>query len=175
MISSKLLMRNRVLLFALLFVAASIATEAQYPGQYPPGGGQYPPGQYPSGRYPRGQGPMGGSGIPVPWGGRKSKEKKQEAKAPTFSAEGQTVSNDGKQLVIHTKDGREITLALTPQTKYIKGDGSLEGNKIVPRTTVHIDASEDEESNFTAIKIELLKDVPADEAEAKPSIRERDG
>ena len=77
--------------------------------------------------------------------------------------------------VIHTKDGREITLALTPQTKYVKGDASIEANKIAPRTTVHVDASEDGESNLTAVKIELLKDAPTREAEGTPSIRERDG
>ncbi len=164
-ISSKVLMYKLVPFFALALLAAAVTAEAQYPGQYPPGGGgQYPPGQYPPGQYPPGQGPMGGggSGIPVPWGGRKSKDKKkqQEAKAPTFSAEGQTASNDGKQLVIHTKDGREITLALTTQTKFVKGDASVEANKIVPRTTVHVDASEDDEGNLTAQKIELLKDAP---------------
>src|SRR5947209_5349401 len=155
-ISSKLLMHKLVLLFVLAFLAGSVTADAQYPGQYPRGGGQYPPGQdpsgqYPPGQYPPGQGPMGGggSGIPIPWKGRKSKEKKQDAaKAPTFSAEGQVSSNDGKQLVINTKDGREITLALSQQTKYVKGDSSIDGSKIAPRTTVHVDASEDGESNL---------------------------
>jgi len=176
-ISSKLLMDKLAVLFALAFLAGSVTAEAQYPGQYPRGGGQYPPGQYPPGQYPQGQqGPMGGSGIPVPWKGRKSKDKKQDAaKAPTFSAEGQVSSNDGKQLVLATKDGREITLALNTQTKYVKGDSSIDGNKIAPRTTVHVDASEDGESNLTAVKIELLKDAPTREAEGTPSIRERDG
>ncbi len=180
--SSKLLMGKLAVLVVLAFLAGSVTADAQYPGQYPPGGGgqyppgQYPPGQYPPGQYPPGQGPMGGSGIPVPWKGRKSKEKKQDAaKAPTFSAEGQVTSNDGKQLVINTKDGREITLALTQQTKYVKGDSSIDSNKIAPRTTVHVDASEDGESNLTAVKIELLKDAPTRDAEGTPSIRERDG
>jgi len=97
--SSKLLMYRLVVFVALTVVAATANLEAQYPGQYPPGSGQYPPGQYPPGQYPPGQyppgqyppgqGPTGGSGIPVPWKGRRSKDKKQtEAKAPTFSAEG---------------------------------------------------------------------------------------
>jgi len=171
-ISSKVLMYRLVPIFALALLGAAVTAEAQYPGRYPPGSGQYPPGQYPPG-----QGPMGGggSGIPVPWGRKSKDKKKQESKAPTFSAEGQTASNDGKQLVIHTKDGREITLALTTQTKFVKGDASIEANKIIPRTTVHIDASEDDEGNLTAQKIELLKDAPAEESEAKPSLRERDG
>src|SRR4051812_10989835 len=173
MTSSKSLMHKLVLAFALTFLAASVTAEAQSPGRSPSGSGQYPPG-----RYPPGQGPMGGSGIPIPWGGRKSKEKKQQqqqSKQPTFSAEGQTVSNDGKQLVIGTKDGRTITLALTSQTKYVKGDSTVEANKVVPRTTVHVDASEDGESDLTAVKVELLKDAPAQEAGDKPSLRERDG
>jgi hypothetical protein len=154
-VSSKVLMHKLVVLFVLAFLTGSVTADAQYPGQYPPGGGQYPPGQYPPGQqypsrqyppgqYPPGQGPMGGSGIPVPWKGRRSKDKKQDAaKAPTFSAEGQVSSNDGKQLVITTKDGREITLALTGQTKYVKGESSIDGNKIAVRATVHVDASED--------------------------------
>ncbi|MFL6452298.1 MAG: hypothetical protein ACJ746_32220 [Bryobacteraceae bacterium] len=170
-------MPKLVLAFALAFFTASVAVEAQYPGRYPTGSGQYPPGQYPQGgQYPPGQGgPMGGSGIPIPWKGRKSKDKQQQdAKAPTFSAEGQVSSNDGKQLLVETKDGRMITLALTSQTKYVKGDSSIEGNKIAPRATVHVDASEDGESNLTAVKVELLKDAPTREAEGTPSIRERD-
>src|SRR5881227_1727428 len=167
-LSSKMLMYKLVPIVALVLLGAAVTAEAQYPGRYPTGGGQYPPGQYPPGQYPPGQGPMGGggSGIPVPWG-RKSKDKKkqQESKAPTFSAEGQTASNDGKQLVIHTKDGREITFALTAQTKFVKADASVEANKIVPRTTVHVDASEDDEGNLTAQKVELLKDAPSQEAE----------
>src|SRR5947209_8557331 len=170
-------MRYCVAALLLSALAAAQTYPGQYPTQYPPGQyppGQYPPGQYPPGQYPPGQGPTGGSGIPVPWKGRKSKDKKQDAKAPTFSAEGQVSSNDGKQLLLETKDGRTITLALTSQTKYVKGDGSIEGTKIVPRATVHVDASEDGESNLTAVKVELLKDPPTREAEGTPSIRERD-
>jgi hypothetical protein len=182
-------MYRLVALLALTVLAATANLEAQYPGQYPTGSGryppgqyppgqyppgQYPPGQYPPGQYPPGQGPMGGSGIPVPWKGRKSKEKKQDAKAPTFSAEGQVSSKDGKQLLIETKDGRTITLALTSQTKYVKGDSSIEESKIVPRATVHVDASEDGEANLSAVKVELLKEAPTREAEGTPSIRERD-
>ena len=183
--SSKLLMYRLVVFVALTVVAATANLEAQYPGQYPPGSGQYPPGQYPPGQYPPGQyppgqyppgqGPTGGSGIPVPWKGRRSKDKKQtEAKAPTFSAEGRVSSNNGKQLLVETKDGRTITLALTSQTKYVKGDAGIEGSKIAPRATVHVDASEDGESNLTAVKVELLKEAPTREAEGTPSIRERD-
>src|SRR3954451_21144038 len=154
-VSSKVLMYKLVPLLALVFLGAAVTAEAQYPGRYPPGGGQYPPGQYPPGQ---GRTGGGGTGIPVPWGRKSKDKKKQETKAPTFSAEGQTASNDGKQLLIHTKDGREITLALTAQTKFVKGDASLEANKIAPRTTVHVDASEDDEGNLTAQKVELLKD-----------------
>ena len=44
----------------------------------------------------------------MPWGKKKGKTKTDSQ--PTFSAEGETASNDGKQLVIHTKDGREIVV-----------------------------------------------------------------
>lgn len=140
----------------LLALMTAIPAAAQYPGQYPPG--SYPPGQYPPG-----QGPLGGGGISLPSRHKKDKgQKSDSASQPTIAAEGKTVSNDGKTLVIDTKDGRELTLAVTPDTKFTRSSASADitGDKIIPRTTVHVDASEDNEANLTAVKVDLLKDAP---------------
>jgi hypothetical protein len=139
----------------LLILASSFGLVL--PAQYPPGG--YPPGQYPPGQYPPGQGPMGGGGISLP-GRHKKNQKQSEAQQPSLSAEGKTVSNDGKKLVVETKDGRTLTMSVTPQTKYTRSGNTIEAGKIVPRTTVHIDAAEDDEANLTAIAIDLVKDAP---------------
>ena len=108
---------------------------------------------------------MGGGGIPMPTRKHKKDQKQSDAKQPDFSAEGKTVSNDGKKLVIATDDGRTITASLTSKTKFTRSGADIEGNKIVPHTKVHVDASEDDEANLTATRVDLLKDVPADTAE----------
>jgi hypothetical protein len=146
---------------------ASLAA-AQFPGQYPPG--QYPPGQYPpgqTGQYPPGQGPVPGSGggISLP---RRNKGKKQDTKnadaaTPNFSAQGYTLSSDDKKLVIGTEDGRTITMTVTPKTTYSRAGADIPSNKIIPRTTIKIDAIEDDESFLTVAKVELVKDAPAEE------------
>src|SRR5207248_3870399 len=87
--------------------------------------------------------------------------------APTISADGKTVSNDGKTLVVATEDGRTLTLKLNPQTKFMRSGNSIEPNKIVPRTTVHVQAAEDDEAYLTAMQVELVKDAPQEAAEAQ--------
>ena len=150
---------------------ACFAAAAQYPpGQIPPTPGGYPPGQYPPGQYPPNGSPNGSpspGGISIP---RSSKHKKggksQEARIvqPDLSAEGVTVSNDGKQLVVHTADGRWLTMTVAPETKWTRGEASIEAGKIVPRTTVHIEAASDENYFLTAVQVNLLKDAPVETA-----------
>ena len=152
-------------------------TWAQYPGQYPPGQyppGQYPPGQYPPGQYPPGQNPSGqtgqgplGSGLPIPWKrGKKNKDSKTNSPAadaqPNFSAEGQTLSNDGKELVFATKDGRTITMTITSKTKWTKAGADITGNAVAQRSHIHADALEDNEAFLTAMKVDVLPDLPPD-------------
>jgi len=129
---------------------------AQYPGQYPPG--QYPPGQYPGspGGYP-------GGGISIPSRGHKKKDQgDNKANQPSITAEGQTVSNDGKTLVVATKDGRQLSMAVTPKTKFTRSGSDIDASKIIPRTTVHVEALEDDQANLTAATVDLLKDAPQD-------------
>ncbi|MGI8959222.1 MAG: hypothetical protein ACR2IV_05590 [Bryobacteraceae bacterium] len=113
-------------------------------------------------------GPMGGGGIPVPWG-HKKKQKNSDPNAPRISADGKTVSNDGKTLVIDMQDGRTLTMKLNPETKFTRSGSTIPATKVVPRTTVHIEAAEDEEAYLTAIQVELLKD--AAQATAEPETR----
>jgi hypothetical protein len=107
-------------------------------------------------------GPLGGggSGIPVPWGHKKKQQKNTDPTAPTISADGKTVSNDGKTLVIETEDGRTLTIKLNPQTKFARSGTPIAAEKIVPRTTVHVQAAEDDEAYLTAVQVELVKDAP---------------
>jgi len=144
-------MRKLAITVAVLGLAGCVG--AQYPGQYPPG--SYPPGQYPPG-YP-------GGGIPIPHRGKKGAPKDQISQ-PTLAADGHTISNDGKKLVIATEDGRTITMTLVPDTKFTRSGNSIPQSQVVPRTTVHIEAAEDDEFFLTAIQVDLLKDAPAPEA-----------
>lgn len=140
-------------IFGLMGCAPLIA---QYPGTYPPGG--YPPGTYPGG-------PMGGggSGIPIPHRHKKG-QSEDTSKLPTLSADGTTVSNDGKKLVISTNDGRTLTMAVNQKTQFTRSGSDIAGSRIIARTTVHVEAAEDENANLTAVKVELVKDAPAETA-----------
>ena len=153
---------------------------AQIPGQYPTGGqypgGQYPPGggQYPGGQYPGGQYPGGGGGISLPSRHKKNqKDKDQEEQQPSLSAEGRTTSNDGKKLIVQTKDGRTLTLAVTPKTKWVRSGSDIAATKVLPQSTVHIDAAEDDQGFLTALTVNLLKDPPNDAPAAGNSTRQR--
>jgi len=150
-----------------LCAALSLPMEAQYP----PGQAPIPPGTPPGGV------PPGGGGIPIPSLGHKRKQKQPEANAPTISADARTISNDGKKLVAATKDGRTLTMAITDKTKFTHAGAAIDSSKIVPHTTIHVEAAEDDEANLTAVTVDLLKDVPVaaasgegDEEMTRPTI-----
>jgi hypothetical protein len=136
----------------VLCAALSFPAGAQYPGGQEP----IPPGTPPGGV------PPGGSGIPIPHLGHKSRQKETKPGAPTISAEARTVSNDGKKLVAATNDGRTLTMALNPETKFTRAGADIDPSKVVPRTTIHVEAAEDDEANLTAVTVELLKDAPVE-------------
>ncbi len=143
---------------------ACAALSAQFPGQYPPGnyppgGGNYPPGQGP------GQGP--GGGISLPSRHKKGSNKSQDdtVKQPTLNAEGVTISNNGKKLQIHTADGRWLTMTIATDTKWSRAGSDIPAANVIPRTTVRIEALEDNEAFLTASTVELLKDAPVETAE----------
>jgi hypothetical protein len=140
----------------------------QYPGQVPPG--QYPPGQYPPGQYPGGQYP-GGGGVSLPSRGHKNKQKQKETvQQPTIEADGLTVSNDGKQLRVATQDGRTLTLTIAPTTKWVRSGNNIDASKVIPRTTVHVVAAEDDEAFLTAVTVSLLKDAPTESPETPRNV-----
>lgn len=137
----------------VLFAALALPVGAQYP----PGQAPIPPGTPPGGV------PPGGGGIPLPRLGHKGKDKQKQpdANAPTFSAEARTISNDGKKLVAATNDGRTLTMAITDKTKFTQAGAAIEAGKVVPRSSIHVEVSEDDEANLTAAAVELLKAAPA--------------
>jgi hypothetical protein len=104
----------------------------------------------------------------IPAGSGKKKQKKNDVALPTISAEGLTSSNNGKTLVIITQDGRRLTMSITPQTQFTRSGADITANKVVPRTTVHVDAAEDDEAYLSAVKVDLLKDAPVETPAAAP-------
>jgi hypothetical protein len=156
------------MLRTLVVLAAALPLAGfQYPGQYPPGQippGQYPPGQYPPGQYPGGQYPGGGVSIPSR-GHKRNQKKTDQPQQPTLEADGMTISNDGKKLLVGTEDGRVLTMTLTPETKWTRAGNTIPPAQIIPRTTVHIAAAEDDEAYLTATSVELKKDAPREEPE----------
>ena len=90
---------------------------------------------------------------------------------PTLTAEGMTVSNDNKKLVIHTEDGRWLTMTLNEQTKWSRAGNDITAAKIIPRTKVRIEAAEDDEAYLTATQVELLKDAPVESESAAENRR----
>ncbi len=110
-------------------------------------------------------GPIGGGGIPVPWGHKKKQQKNSDSTMPTLSVDGRTVSNDGKTLVVATEDGRTLTMKVNPETKFSRSGADITASKIIPRTTVHVEAAEDDEAFLTAVRVELVKDAPPEAAE----------
>ena len=149
-------------LIAVLVSAVAVPMRAQYPpGQYP--AGQVPPGGYPPGGYPPGQNPQGGISLPSR---NKKKKQAQQKQQPDFTAEGRTLSNDPKKLVIATNDGRTITMTVTGQTKFLHAGTDIAGNKVVPGTTVHVEVAEDEEAFLTAMTVELKEAIEASSTDA---------
>ncbi len=63
--------------------------------------------------------------------------------------------------MIGTDDGRTITFSLTEATKFTRSGGDIARSAITPRTMVHVEAAEDEESFLTAISVDVKKDEPA--------------
>ncbi|HEX3684362.1 MAG TPA: hypothetical protein VHU83_17640 [Bryobacteraceae bacterium] len=140
---------------AALTLASGALLMAQTQPPTVPGSTPYP---YPPGEVP---GPMPQGRIPT-GSGKKKQKKSDVASQPTISAEGLTTSNNGKTLVVVTQDGRRLTMSVTPQTQFTRSGATITADKIVPRTTVHIDAAEDDEAYLTAVKVDLLKDAPVE-------------
>lgn len=150
----------------IFFVLAVFAwvVWAQYPNPSPlpqsgpPNG--YPPGGYPPGTRPQ-QPTQGSEQTPPAAQRKKNKKKKDKDERPIISAEGKTLSNDGKKLVVKVPDGRTLTMAIDQDTKWTRSGAAIEISKVVPRTTVRVDAAEEDNFDLTVTHVELLKDPPA--------------
>jgi hypothetical protein len=148
-------------LFLVAGLAAAFCLILPAQTQPPPGPGStpypYPPGQIP--------GPLPQGSIPARGGKNKQKSSATQA---IIAADGVTVSNDGKKLIVATQDGRWLTMSITPQTKFTRAGNDIASDKIIPRTTVHAEAAEDDEAFLSAVKVELVKDAPVETASAAP-------
>lgn len=116
--------------------------------------------------------------MPIPWKrGKKSKDKASGPAAdaqPNFSAKGVLISLNSKEFIFHTKDGREITMSVTPQTKWTKAAAPITVDKVAVHTRIHADAMEDGEAFLTAMKVDVLEaDAAAIAAERPDSITKR--
>lgn len=154
-------MGKSTLLAALALASCALLTAQTQPPPVP-GSTPYP---FPPGQVP---GPMPEGRLPA--GSGKKKQKKNEAARPTISAEGLTTSNNGKTLVIVTQDGRRLTMSVTPETQFTRSSAAIAAEKVVPRTTVHVDAAEDDEAYLTAVKVDLLKDPPDETPPPAPGV-----
>ncbi len=115
---------------------------------------------------------MGTGGISLPSRNHKKKQKQPTAdQQPSLTAEGVTLTNDGKKLQVATQDGRVLTMTIAPTTKWTRKGSNIAANLIIRRTTVHIEAAEDDEAFLTALTVDLLKDAPTDEPAPANSAR----
>lgn len=156
----------------IFFVLAVFAwvVWAQYPSPLPQSGppNGYPPGGYPPGTRPQ-QPTQGGEQTPSGSQRKKNKKKKDKDERPIISAEGKTLSNDGKKLVVKVPDGRTLTMAIDQDTKCTRSGAAIEISKVVPRTTVRVDAAEEDNFDLTVTHVDLLKDPPAQTAPPAPA------
>ena len=146
------------------FVAIGFAVAYAQLGspQYPPGGGQYPPGQYPPGQ---GGGGMGLPRIPMPK--TKAQKKKDADKAAAEKKKQDEVENvvmlrgtmrrvSEKQAIIETKDKRIIRIETSAETKYVKKDTTeIKPADLQLGDQLLVDAVPDEKGYFRAVKVTL--------------------
>jgi hypothetical protein len=148
----------------LLFLAAEIGfSQIGYPGQ----SGQYP------GQYPQGQGryPGGGGGLPFPTGRRTRNDQEQ---TPTQNFTGRLRRISSSELVLETEDKRVVTISIANVTRYFKSQADADA--ATPRSSstakrmdfepgdqVSVDATQDDNSYFHAVKIALVKQGTAND------------
>lgn len=106
--------------------------------------------------------------------GRSSKKKKKGEKKeeePTITFVGTVLRNNGKMMVVHTPDGRWITVSFDADTKFLKDDLTpLDQSKFVETATVQCEAAEDDEFYLTALTLQLKQ--PAVAPQPKPATKE---
>ncbi len=153
----------------LLLLAADCALgQIGYPGQYP--------GQ--SGPYPRG-------GIPFPIPGRRTRTNQDNQ--PTQNFVGVVRKLSTSELVIEPDDKRTVTILLFSTTRYYKSESDADSSNgsrppgtakradFQPGDQVSIDAAQDNNGNFRAVKVAMVKRGKAEDRESSsPSTTSRD-
>jgi hypothetical protein len=127
---------------------------AQYPGQYPPGGGypgggypgQYPPGSYPPGTYPGG----GGRGISLP---SKGGTPKPDANAPLPNYRGNMTQMDDKTITVELADHRELQFRRNGKTKFFKNGDEIKSPKFAIGDQLSIEGPTDPAGFLTAVNV----------------------
>jgi hypothetical protein len=161
--SKRAVRRSAVLPLLAIF---ALTAWAQYPAPSdPPKDGQptgYPPNGYPPGTVPQRPIEGGESKIPTASRNKKKQKKKEKDQLPVISAEGKTLFNDGKKLVVKVDDGRTLTMAVDEDTKWTRSGADIEVSKVAPRTTVRVDAAEEDNFDLTVRHVDLLKDPPVE-------------
>lgn len=130
-----------------------------YPGQYP---GQYPPG-YPGG---------GGIGFPMP--GRRNRTN-QDNQAPTQNLTGTLRRISSSEIVLESEDKRTVTISLFSSTRYYKSQSDADAGNgrpaastakrgdFQPGDQLSVDATQDDNSNYRAVKVALVKQGTAND------------
>jgi hypothetical protein len=134
----------------LLIVSIPALSQIGYPG----GGVGYPGGGYPGGvGYPGGGGNTG-SGIPFP--GRRNRTNNDQMPSQTLQGVLQNISNN--QLTLASDDRLQTTVMLANNTRFVKASG---GNGRIsdfqPGDTVSVDASQDNNSVYHAVRVTQVR------------------
>ncbi|MBV9266316.1 MAG: hypothetical protein JO061_09130 [Acidobacteriaceae bacterium] len=151
------MVKSKFFLLGVLVAVVPGVAQVNPPGPTPPPA-TMPPGTVPIGPPPGGQ--RGGMDRPSKKDKKKSSQKTIDQ--TVLMADGVTVENDGKKLVVHVPDGRWLTMTIASDTAWTQSGSPIEPAKVVPRTSVHVEAAEDDQDFLTVLKVELLKDAPAE-------------
>jgi hypothetical protein len=143
-------------LIVLLLADVSGLAQIGFPGQYPGQGGPYP-----------------GGGIPFPVPGRRTRTNQDNQ--PTQNFVGVVRKLSTSELVIESDDKRTVTISLFSSTRYYKSESDADsGNGTRPPATakrvdfqpgdqVSVDAAQDNNGNFRAAKVAMVKQGKAED------------
>ena len=146
-------------LILLLLTAECALSQIGYPSQYPGQRGPYP-----------------GGGIPFPIPGRRTRTNQDNQPTQNFIGVVRKLSTS--ELVIEPDDKRTVTLLLFSSTRYYKSEADADsGNSSRPPGTakridfqpgdqVSVDAAQDNNGNFRAAKVAMVKQSKADDRES---------
>ena len=154
-------MAPRLALPLLLLILADIPVAAQFGSPFPGAGGTGYPGS-------QGTGYPGGGGIQLP--GRR----RNTANQPTEQLSGKLQRISTSQLVLDPGDGRNITIAIDRNTKYISNSGGTgRYGDFDTGDEVSIDAARDNQNFYHGLRVSLIrKGTPGDVSDAKSSTSE---